>query len=474
MDAHKLTDASHTQPPRGRWRRAVVTSSVVFGLIVSGVAVMPTVVNQTQLRNQFLNTAFQQYGLKGSAGAAKGSWLQPVSYERIEITDANGRVRCTIGSIRTSKTLLELLSSGSDLGTITLVNPVVEIDLDEEGRFPLAQPNIPSTQTVNIAIEDGEFRLSVPWRELPIVDLDDLNLSGRIENREGSRWLVVDEAQIFDHERLSEAHAEQNLALIAPVLSQTTAITGEVSVWMDKSEICLDAEEGGFSPFPIQGRAKFHTVNARLKPWWVSQINQLVRQLNIANVSDRIEIVRDSDIQFDVTETGIRHSGLAIVLPQASDQLSIDSSGFVNLDETLDLTMSIKVPKLPAGDSPFLGMLSKLVGAPISLHIAGTVSEPRLIMPPGMTVLNDVSQRLAPEQHTEQPPTVSQAVFKLIGSARQSREENVRRDLPGSILGLIRAVAAEKEAAEQQPEQKAAEKAESEKPDVEPEAEQAE
>ena len=438
-------------PARPRWRRAIVASSVVCSLVVGGIVMLPTVLNQTSYRDHVLNTAFSNYGLTGSSATASGGWLVPVGYQQIEISDAQGRVKVSIEEVRTTRSLLGLFSSGTDLGEITLVNPVVEIALDEHGRLPIAQPGaVPSELNVAFNVENGAFRLSVPWRTLPIVDVDGLNIAGAVEQRDDGRWLRVDPVQVFDHERLAEAHTEQNLALIAPVLSQTTRVSGEASVWLDGVEMQLDGDGAAASPFPLKGRAEFYGVEARLKPAWATQISRLVGQLGNRPVPDRLELVRDSVVEFQFSEQGIHHQGLAILLPDVADQLRVHSSGTVGFDEKLDLNLAVQMPGTPRRASPLLNTLTTLMATPLQLRVVGTVSEPQLVPPAGSTWLDEVSQRLAPGQHSPQPPTVEQAVLELIQTGADPNKQQASQDLPGSILGLIRAVKHEKDRKQKQ------------------------
>ena len=74
------------------------------------------------------------------------------------------------------------------------------------------------------------------------------------------------------------------------------------------------------------------------------------------------------------------------------------------------------------------------------LRVVGTVSEPELQLPEGVNLLGDLTKRIAPAQYTEEPPSLPSAVMDLIQNAGSQDREQVKQDLPGSILNLIRAV----------------------------------
>ncbi|MCP4509685.1 MAG: hypothetical protein GY826_25190, partial [Fuerstiella sp.] len=68
--------------PKQKWRRAVVATSVLGGMLFSGVAILPTAVMRSTYRDTVLNAAFSMYGLTASSAAGAGGWLTPVVFEQ--------------------------------------------------------------------------------------------------------------------------------------------------------------------------------------------------------------------------------------------------------------------------------------------------------------------------------------------------------------------------------------------------------
>ena len=68
--------------------------------------------------------------------------------------------------------------------------------------------------------------------------------------------------------------------------------------------------------------------------------------MRIAGTSfpDAITVAQDVSVQFMVKNGRLHHSGLAFILPHGEKSIDIVSSGSVGLDETLDLTLEIKLP----------------------------------------------------------------------------------------------------------------------------------
>ena len=139
---------------------------------------------------------------------------------------------------------------------------------------------------------------------------------------------------------------------------------------------------------------------------------------------------------FEVNSAGIHHSGLAFVLPEIANQMQIESSGTVGLDETLDLALRVQLP-LITPSNPFTALISKITLAPITLQVKGTVSEPELIKP---AILEELSKRLAPEQQTRQTPDVTGAVMQLLGTATAPGSAQDAEALSAGIIGLIRSI----------------------------------
>lgn len=450
METEKTDAGRQSTPARNRrWRRAVVATSVLGGMLFSGIAILPIAVLNSSHRDALLNSRFEKHGLTVASESAVGSWVTPISLRNIAIIDESGQIQCTIREVQTSRTILGLLAHGGDLGTITFVEPVLHVTLDENGRLPprLLTPDesdedpaeaadaAGSRPSVAFEVAGGAFVLSVPWRPMPIVEVDGLNVSAAVTNRPDGRWLTVSPVQIFDHERLSESHTEQNLALIAPVLSQSTSLTGEVSVFLNGLEVLLDGDEDPV--IPISGAATFHTVEARLKKDWATQLSQLAGRTVGARIPDRLQIVRDSQVAFEVDEIGIHHHGLAFLLPEIAPDLSIESSGTVGLDERLNLALSVQLPQL-LPQNPLMAALSRFARFPLRLQVQGTVDDPKLVTPPGFSLVDQLAQNADPEGFTPEPPPVSTSVLELIDAAASSNPDRAADGIVGGIFNIIR------------------------------------
>ena len=440
MEVEGHLTAIHKKPAssKARWRRAVVTSSVIFSMLIAGSSLVPTILMQTQLRNRVLGTAVKQSNLTVTAQEATGGWLAPLVFKNVRIADSAGRFLCTIRELRTSQGLFGFLTGGPDIGQLDFIEPRVELQLDEHGKFSREESG-PSNAQFRFAVQKGSLLVRVPWRTVPILDVDSLELTGNVAASSlNQRTLTLNATQIFDHEPLSEAHANQNLALIAPVLSQSTELRGSASVWLDEVKIPLGGEQK--LGFVLRGRAEFHSLEAKLKDTWTRQLAAISSQLSGKEVPDRITVLQDSEVTFEVTDNGIFHEGMVFLLPTIFESIRVTSSGTIHLDESLDLQLAVTMPELGAQENPFLSMLSQLTSEPLRLYVKGTVSDPQLQLPNNTDLLGEISRRVTRAQHTEEAPAVPSAVIELLQGVSKQDKDEAKEALPGNILNLIRAI----------------------------------
>jgi hypothetical protein len=454
--SNKGVQASAAAATSSFWRRrGVVTTSVVLSLLGAGVSVAPVVLTATSLRNRLLNSAVPNEQLTATAEAASGGWLAPLSFRDVRIADADGALVWTVKEMQTTKGLLSFITDPAEVGEIRLSDSSLKARLTADGKWPIESKSRPSNSNLSFRVENGSLEVSVPWRDVPIIELSDLTIAGNIGlDSNGRRMLHVEPIHVLDHAPISESNTQQNLALIAPVLSQSTTLSGTASVWLDEINLPLDEVEelesslsstpesdtGVADDFPIHGRAEFHTLEARLKENWIRQLMALIGQVGNTEMPNQIQVLKDSNVRFSVSKEGISHDGMVFLLPQLAEGLTFVSSGIVRLDERLDLLLTLQLPKIMPAGRPFLSLLAQITEAPIQVRVAGTVSEPKLQLPEGTNLLSSLTGQIAPAQHTQEAPPLPSAVMDLIQSVGNQDREQVRKDLPGNIFNLIRAV----------------------------------
>lgn len=421
-------------------RRAAIGIPLLGGLLALGGAFFPFLVLGSSSRNSALEDAVGQAGWSVESASATGGWFEPVTFFDVRIADSDGRLEGRIPELRTNCTLMDMFGVGRLRRKVSLVRPSIEIRVSEEGEWPSCSAGHGGIAT-DFSVEQGSLRITSPWRRVPIVDVVGCSMAGAIEPDEaGASWLVVEPMQIFDREPVSDSQCEQNLALIAPVLAQSAEVAGSASVWLDRIRIPLDGRQS--SPFPIKGRAEFHTLQAKLRNGWARQLSVLGGAFSGMEFPDEISMLENSTIDFEVTDRGVHHKGTTFLLPEISPEFRVVSSGTVFLDETLDLELSVELPPPADDERPVLQFLRRLSSSPLVLAVKGTVSSPAVGLPDGVDFWGEISRRVTPAQYTKEPSGVPTAISDLIqdvvkpGSDGQEKKKN----LTGSILNLIRAV----------------------------------
>lgn len=440
---------SKTNTPPRNWRRAKVTASVLLAMVFSGFAITPTVMMNSAYRDQILNNALKEKGLTATTESGSGSWLTSMQLTGLHITDATGSVDVRIQSITTDRSLLSLMMKPKNLGLVTVENPVIQLALDENGELPesLRQSEADSNESevesdakdrpnIGFDIRNAAVNVTVPWREVPIVEVDQLSVRGAVATNDvGERWLDLDAVQVFDHETLSDLHTQQNLALIAPILSKTTKLDGEFSLRIDPIHHQLNSKND--VPIDLTGYATLHSVRANLTQDWAQQLGQMVGQSGSRTGAGGLEVVRDSRVDFAMIEEGIYHEGFAFVLPQTLGQTQIASSGVVGFDETVDLDFRVQLPT-PGFGGALMSGLSRMLSGPLVMKVTGTISDPQLAPPPGFGIADQLSENIRPGSSAQPAPPMKDTVMDLIGtSARGSADP--AGDIAGGILNMIRA-----------------------------------
>jgi hypothetical protein len=449
-----------TPPSRhGRLKGAVWFAGSLF---LATLAAAPSLLVHTPARNLLLRSAIRSETLQATAQSATGGWFKPLAFHNLRLEDSQGQVSCRIGRLQTSRGLMSFLLTRSSPTHVELHDAMLRVELNDDGTWPECGRQQSSKSTLHYAIHNGAFQLKSPTRPLPIVDLTQLNLSGRIgPDPAGRRELTVEPCTLLDHAALSDAHASQNLALVAPILSQTTRIAGAASVSLEAIRVPLDGPEPA-SPFPLRGRVEFHALDASLRPELLQQLALFIPSA-AAKLPSRIAVLDDLAVSFEVTESGIRHDGMVVLLPELARNLQITSSGTIGLDEALQLDVEIRLPQTgpdsaggttedaPEHASPLLSaLLAGLTSAPLQLHVTGTIHSPQVALPNGMTIAGELLRRLAPgtpvtaaadkAAPASGQTSVPGAVAGLIREISNQKTTGSVQNLPGSIIDLIRAV----------------------------------
>ncbi len=118
------------KPERGKRRKLPWLLLLLLVLI----ALLPTIVAKTPLRNVVLAAALPTKELRVSVGRASLSWYQPPSVEEVQVWDAAGDKLLTAEAIRIDRAPGNLLLDSRNLGTIEIVGPSIYLKLRADGN----------------------------------------------------------------------------------------------------------------------------------------------------------------------------------------------------------------------------------------------------------------------------------------------------------------------------------------------------
>ncbi len=409
----------------------------MLSVLLAAAGMVPLAIHHTSWPNHLLNSSLQEHNLTAHVSRSTGGWLTPFEFHDVNISDPSGHVRCRIRRLQTGRSIVDHLLQDDSHQHITLVHPVLEMSLDDHGQLPLHSSTDSATapDRIEFRIEDGTCVLHVPWRELPVVELDGLNIQASVTRESDGRWLSVNAVDVLNHARLTARHTEQNLALVAPLLSQATEMHGAVSAQLDPVRIRLD--ESAADQTLLRGTVQIHSMDAQLQQQWSSSLIQLIGHLNHTAFPDRLQLLSSSTVQFEVTAEGISHHGLTLMLPDVGTGMTVNSSGTLRLDERLDLALRLQVPMTGRTSNRLLNSLASLARVPVRLQVTGTVSEPRIVSPGGRLPGDEFSQSIPPAADTETPAPVTRSIDSLIRAGSATGDAQ-RRQTPRRIFQLIR------------------------------------
>jgi len=336
----------------------------------------PRLLTHTALRSSLLNALVGKRDLLVQAKEASGGWLEPLSFQQVSLRHRNGSLDCTIGRLQTNLSLLQYLFSPPDSAAVSGDHVSLTVHIDEQGRWPVLGSEGTAAERVRWAVTHGTLVLTVPWRPKPLISLQGLTVNGRIEpDQDGHRCLEIAACRLLDQTPLDDSHAQQNLALIAPVLSQTTGISGSASLLLEAVSIPLDGVEE-FSPFPLRGTAVLHRLEASLTPQILQQVSSAVGRLPLT-LPAKISAPRNSQIDFAVTAAGIQHSEMAFSFRGPGPLLQVVTSGVLRLDETISLQLQLRAGWTRLLPAPWR-ILTAWMLQRFTLQATGTVNSPEL------------------------------------------------------------------------------------------------
>ncbi len=353
-------------------RRCLWIVGGIFAVFLLLVIFAPSIASREPVRSWVLKKAFP--GVRGTITCSSASfgWFSPIVIEGLairgpEAADADEvRPVIAIEKIAGNRPLWELLLNKHSPGDFTIEKPVLDVVVTDTGSNlkDVFKPRAEQTQsqrdalkqlTTGIHIDGAELSVSGPriprgWKAGPI--------DVAFEIKDGV--LDLHPVTLFDHARLTQRACNDFLQFVAPILADAATVDGVFSLKLDTWKVPL------YDPQKTTGSGllDINSLNVGAGPL-AAELSKLLR------LSPRILYVKDSPVSFYMKDERIHHVNLTFYI----EGILVRTTGSVGLDETLDMTIEIPVPKHLLGDGPLATALAQQT---LVLPVGGTLAKPQI------------------------------------------------------------------------------------------------
>lgn len=444
-----MEDERHSTPGRKR-RLAWIGLAVVSmgGLLV---ALMPTLASQPAFHSWVVQRATGEMRGDVSIDRLRLRWLSPPTIEGFQLVSPDGDSLFKMPLCAGNRSLLSCLVTPEDLGTFRVQSPELTLVILPQGtnfsrtfgkrdasqlddETDSSAKEIQSPVTAHVQIVNGRFA----FRRDPDPDgwfIEGLNVDAGIDSQPpdgGSSWIRVPAGQLLDHVELTPRICDDLLKFITPALADSSEVDGQASISVDH----IDFPLGAFSEGDLSGELVIHSVRAAAGPV-ISGI------LALFGAPEHMELVKESRVQFLMRDGRVHHEGFQF----HTGNIQFQTSGWVGLDESLDLVAQVKLPE--AADEADEKRLVSLSGQTLNIPIRGTLSEPRVDLEKFLSqeesALPDFLDDLLGEALGEGGIDLD-SIFAGLRERRQRRQNNQAGEaeepatgpLRGGLRGLIR------------------------------------
>lgn len=409
-------------------RRMLVLGAIILGGMAILIAILPTVVSRTRLRDVLLSATLPPQISAKCEDAAIG-WFQPLTAETITVADADNRWEIKASGATSERTLLQLVTSSSQLGEFVINQPVISINVDAWATTPRAveksEPLESKTKrdvAIAIRVQDAKIQTTTADVNAPNVIAERVSVAAEFTRRGKIETLTIEPGTPLHRANLSPEMCHTVLKYVAPIVSDAAWTEGSLSVRLDECTIPFNNPVNSI----VAGELAIHSVRVGVREGVGQQITQLVGSLTQKDIPTTIKLANDSRVQFTVANGIVSHQGLAFGLPEVSDELVIKTHGTVGFDKRIDLKADLPLPFHLLGDGPIAQALGNET---LYLPITGTLDNPTVRFDGKGQPVSELITKLANPLLTGQS-----SVGELLSGFRiwrQKRQEKHLNILPG-------------------------------------------
>lgn len=416
-----------------RWWSVILPLGVV-------VTTFPWILAKTTLRDKMLNAIVNSNDIEIRSTDASFGYLAPLSLSGLQIQSSDKSTNIDVKEISAEHSWLGLLLARPELGTFRFDSPKVDVlvkhpvkaDPSVSEQTERAKPAEKNIELPSLAAEiiDAGVVVRTPDAVKPAIDIQGVDVTLRVEGNEKTPVLRIDPATIFDHEAITPELCGQGLQLVAPLLADEVAASGEFSLRLNQFEVPV-SQPSDPTAIHIRGELELHSASVSLKNTLANNVLDVLAQVIGKAIPDRMTVAKGVVVEFEVVDGRIHHRGLALLLPSGDNSIEIVSNGSVGIDESLDLQVSVQLPEGLLGNNALSQSLS---GKPIVVAIGGTLKEPEIQMPNrgGGGILSTVGALIGgDEKEGDAGPSASEiegAVTDIVGGLlNMGRERSERK-----------------------------------------------
>ena len=272
-------NASTTPTPKRRWRRTVRILGLLAILLVVLIVTAPWIVAHTGLRDEAINAIVASPSVKASSDSASFGWFSPLSVHGLHLNSTNNHVDVRVEDIAAEQAPYQLWSSAPDLGTIKLDKPHVTLELPLDVQIQERHHRVEPTFTA--ILKDAALTVRLAGQDEPVIDVDGIDMTFRVEKAEEGRVLTLDPVVIFDRRKLSAKEANKLIHLFDPTMSDNPELGGEFSFSLDKLRIPIGVpRDEAVKHMEVEGKLVLHQVSTDVKNPMVQAMVHVVADMN--------------------------------------------------------------------------------------------------------------------------------------------------------------------------------------------------
>ncbi|MEA1951246.1 MAG: hypothetical protein U9N87_07675 [Planctomycetota bacterium] len=268
---------------------------------------------------------------------------------------------------------MQLLLNTNQLGDFTIDKPVLDVVVTDGGsnldnlfeprpKKPMTPNQREKLEQLEVGIRVEAAQVSVSGREIPR-GWKTQPIDARLRIADG--LLATEPLTLFSHSEFTPGACRDFLRFVAPILADITTVEGRFSLKLEQWKVPLAA------PKQTTGEGVFEIESLNVSP------SPLV-----ANIADLLRLdpnlveVKDCPVKFIMKDERIEHVNLIFYI----EGIQVRTTGSVGLDETLDMTVEIPVPKHLLSEK-LLGkgpLITAIKDQTVVLPVGGTLSKPTI------------------------------------------------------------------------------------------------